>query len=157
MTACRLTCRLPTHSDQALCTNIFCSSGAAARQLCAENDRISDFELKLMDIDSEHLGIPDTEYAAVVRMPATEFSRICKDLSNIGDTGAPLCHLPWPHPASPPFRHAILLRALANSLFTALVQPSWHPSASLSVCIPWHAHCAAAGHHHARHCLPHLA
>lgn len=42
-----------------------------------------------MDIDSEHLGIPDTEYAAVVRMPATEFSRICKDLSNIGDTGAP--------------------------------------------------------------------
>jgi proliferating cell nuclear antigen len=40
-----------------------------------------------MDIDSEHLGIPDTEYAAVVRMPATEFSRICRDLSNIGDTG----------------------------------------------------------------------
>jgi proliferating cell nuclear antigen PCNA len=53
----------------------------------AENDRISDFELKLMDIDSEHLGIPDTEYAAVVRMPATEFARICRDLSNIGDTG----------------------------------------------------------------------
>merc|ERR1711935_792687 len=24
-------------------------------------DRISDFELKLMDIDSEHLGIPDTK------------------------------------------------------------------------------------------------
>ena len=43
-----------------------------------------------MDIDSEHLGIPDTEYSAVVRMPASEFSRICKDLSNIGDTGAPL-------------------------------------------------------------------
>lgn len=41
-----------------------------------------------MDIDSEHLGIPDTEYSAVVRMPATEFARICKDLANIGDTGA---------------------------------------------------------------------
>lgn len=53
----------------------------------AENDRISDFELKLMDIDSEHLGIPETEYSAVVRMPAGEFQRICKDLTNIGDTG----------------------------------------------------------------------
>lgn len=54
----------------------------------AENDRISDFELKLMDIDSEQLGIPETDYSAVVRMPANEFQRICKDLSNIGDTGA---------------------------------------------------------------------
>eukprot|EP01025_Chloroclados_australasicus_P062279 TRINITY_DN81783_c0_g1_i1.p1 TRINITY_DN81783_c0_g1~~TRINITY_DN81783_c0_g1_i1.p1 ORF type:complete len:281 (-),score=33.22 TRINITY_DN81783_c0_g1_i1:73-915(-) len=53
-----------------------------------KNDRISDFELKLMDIDSEHLGIPDTEYSAVVRMPATEFQRICKDLTSIGDTVA---------------------------------------------------------------------
>ncbi|XP_020243736.1 proliferating cell nuclear antigen-like [Asparagus officinalis] len=49
-------------------------------------DRISDFEMKLMDIDSEHLGIPDAEYQAIVRMPSSEFSRICKDLSSIGDT-----------------------------------------------------------------------
>eukprot|EP00232_Nephroselmis_pyriformis_P027566 CAMPEP_0182864636 /NCGR_PEP_ID=MMETSP0034_2-20130328/7268_1 /TAXON_ID=156128 /ORGANISM="Nephroselmis pyriformis, Strain CCMP717" /LENGTH=322 /DNA_ID=CAMNT_0024996895 /DNA_START=32 /DNA_END=998 /DNA_ORIENTATION=+ len=49
-------------------------------------DKISDFELKLMDIDSEHLGIPDTEYSAVVRMPSAEFQRICRDLSSIGDT-----------------------------------------------------------------------
>ena len=41
-------------------------------------ERISDFELKLMDIDSEQLGIPDTEYAATVKMPANEFARICK-------------------------------------------------------------------------------
>lgn len=39
-----------------------------------------------MDIDSEQLGIPDTEYAATVRMPSGEFQRICKDLSSIGDT-----------------------------------------------------------------------
>merc|ERR1712137_353988 len=49
-------------------------------------DKISDFELKLMDIDSEHLGIPDTEYSAVVKMPSAEFQRICRDLSQIGDT-----------------------------------------------------------------------
>ncbi|KAL5669265.1 hypothetical protein ACJX0J_021486, partial [Zea mays] len=49
-------------------------------------DKIADFEMKLMDIDSEHLGIPDSEYQAIVRMPSAEFMRICKDLSSIGDT-----------------------------------------------------------------------
>ena len=42
------------------------------------NERISDFELKLMDIDSEQLGIPDTDYAATVKMPSAEFQRIIK-------------------------------------------------------------------------------
>ncbi|XBI93294.1 hypothetical protein VPH35_030165 [Triticum aestivum] len=51
-----------------------------------DQDKIADFEMKLMDIDSEHLGIPDSEYQAIVRMPSSEFSRICKDLSSIGDT-----------------------------------------------------------------------
>lgn len=40
-----------------------------------------------MDIDSEHLGIPEAEYHAIVRMPSAEFARICKDLASIGDTG----------------------------------------------------------------------
>lgn len=53
----------------------------------AAQDKISDFEMKLMDIDSEHLGIPEAEYHAIVRMPSAEFARICKDLSGIGDTG----------------------------------------------------------------------
>jgi hypothetical protein len=43
--------------------------------------------MKLMDIDSEHLGIPDySEYQAIIRMPSAEFMRICKVLSSIGDT-----------------------------------------------------------------------
>lgn len=49
-------------------------------------ERISEFELKLMDITTENLGIPDTEYSATVRMSSTEFQRICRDLSSIGDT-----------------------------------------------------------------------
>lgn len=53
----------------------------------AAQDRIAEFELKLMDISSENLGIPETEYAASVRMPSAEFQRICRDLSTIGDTG----------------------------------------------------------------------
>lgn len=50
-----------------------------------KEDRISDFELKLMDIDSEHLGIPKTEYKCVVKMPSSEFQRICKEVAVIGD------------------------------------------------------------------------
>jgi proliferating cell nuclear antigen len=49
-------------------------------------DRISEFELKLMDIESEHLGIPDTEYKCNVRLPASEFQRIIRDLGILGDS-----------------------------------------------------------------------
>ena len=49
--------------------------------------KVSNFEMRLMDIDSELLGIPDLEHHAIVKMPSVEFARICKDLSNIGDTG----------------------------------------------------------------------
>ncbi|EFN51982.1 hypothetical protein CHLNCDRAFT_139488 [Chlorella variabilis] len=52
----------------------------------AGQGRVSEFELKLMDITSENLGIPDTEYSATVSMPSTEFQRITKDLGSIGDT-----------------------------------------------------------------------
>jgi len=48
--------------------------------------RVSHFSLKLMDIDSEHLGIPETDYQCQVQMPATEFQRICREISIIGDT-----------------------------------------------------------------------
>merc|ERR1711907_215842 len=65
---------------------------------CANNDvvtfmfespnqeKISDFELKLMVIDSEHLGIPETDYCAEVTMPSGEFQKICRDLTTFGDT-----------------------------------------------------------------------
>jgi len=49
-------------------------------------DRISDFELKLMEIDSEQLGIPDTNYKCSVKMPSSEFQRIVRDLQVLGDT-----------------------------------------------------------------------
>eukprot|EP01041_Mallomonas_annulata_P014144 gene14144-30116_t len=49
-------------------------------------DRVSDFELKLMDINSEHLGIPETDYKCSVRLPAAEFQRIIRDLGVLGDT-----------------------------------------------------------------------
>ncbi|KAL8597451.1 hypothetical protein ACOMHN_050949 [Nucella lapillus] len=49
-------------------------------------EKVSDYEMKLLDLDTEHLGIPDTEYSAVVKLPSAEFQRICRDLSQIGDS-----------------------------------------------------------------------
>jgi proliferating cell nuclear antigen len=54
-------------------------------------DRVSDYQLKLMDIDSEHLGIPDTNYDAILKMPSSEFQRICRDLATVGDSVAISC------------------------------------------------------------------
>lgn len=51
-----------------------------------KQNRISQFQIKLMDIDSEHLGIPDTDYKCVVRMPSNEFARIVKEIGTMGDT-----------------------------------------------------------------------
>merc|ERR1712130_79539 len=51
-----------------------------------DQKRYSNFELKLNDIDQEQLGIPQTEYATTIKMPSSEFQRICRDLSAIGDT-----------------------------------------------------------------------
>lgn len=34
--------------------------------------QVSEYELKLMDIDAEHLGIPDTDYPCTVKMPSAE-------------------------------------------------------------------------------------
>lgn len=42
--------------------------------------------MKTMDIDAEHLGIPDTTYSAVVKFSSTEYARIVRDLSIIGES-----------------------------------------------------------------------
>lgn len=49
-------------------------------------DRLSDFELSLMDINEEQLGIPDCEYKCTVKMPSQEFQRIVRDMMTLGDT-----------------------------------------------------------------------
>jgi len=51
-----------------------------------KGERESEYEIKLVDIDGETLGIPDTDYSATIKMPSAELMRICRDLSQIGDT-----------------------------------------------------------------------
>jgi proliferating cell nuclear antigen len=49
-------------------------------------DRIAEYEMKLMDIDVDQLGIPDTAYDASIVMSSAEFARIVRDLSNLGES-----------------------------------------------------------------------
>jgi len=51
-----------------------------------KSDTIADFELSLMDIEAEQLGIPDSDYKCKIQMPAMEFQRIVRDLQVLGDT-----------------------------------------------------------------------
>merc|ERR1712119_196629 len=50
------------------------------------DDRIADFDLKLMQIESEHMEIPEQQYKVIARLPSAEFQRICRDLKEFGET-----------------------------------------------------------------------
>lgn len=50
------------------------------------NTETSEYELKLINIDSDYLGIPEQEYPVEIEMPSAKFQRICKDLSQIGES-----------------------------------------------------------------------
>ncbi|KAI9225423.1 MAG: proliferating cell nuclear antigen, N-terminal domain-containing protein [Piptocephalis tieghemiana] len=52
----------------------------------ASLERISEYEMKLMDIDSERLEIPDTAYHAEITMSAAEFQRICRDMQTLSES-----------------------------------------------------------------------
>ncbi|KAH6691642.1 proliferating cell nuclear antigen [Plectosphaerella plurivora] len=52
----------------------------------SDAQRIGEYDLKLMDIDAEHLGIPDTDYAAEISMNSAEFKRICTDLGAMSES-----------------------------------------------------------------------
>lgn len=49
-------------------------------------EKVSDYEMKLINLDQEHLGIPETDYSCVIKMPSSEFARICRDLSQFGES-----------------------------------------------------------------------
>nr|WCZ58304.1 proliferating cell nuclear antigen [Paratrimastix eleionoma] len=48
--------------------------------------KTSSYEIKMMDITQDSLGVSDAEYKAVLKMNSEEFMRICRDMSLIGDT-----------------------------------------------------------------------
>lgn len=54
--------------------------------LVTEDDRVAEYNVKLMDIDADTLGIPSTDYDARVTMPSRDFTRIVRDLSSLGES-----------------------------------------------------------------------
>merc|ERR1712076_299589 len=52
----------------------------------SDDDRIADFDLKLMQIESEHMEIPEQHYKVIAKLPSGEFQKICKDLKEFGET-----------------------------------------------------------------------
>src|SRR6267142_751477 len=52
----------------------------------AGGDRVSEYDMKLMDIDADTLGIPETDYDARITMVSAEFSRIVRDLNTLGES-----------------------------------------------------------------------
>lgn len=51
-----------------------------------KQDKVSTYEMKLMNLEVEHLGIPDTDFDAVVKMPSSELQKVIRNLSQFGDT-----------------------------------------------------------------------
>eukprot|EP00759_Apiculatamorpha_spiralis_P011257 PhF_6_TR18662/c0_g1_i1/m.27280/K04802/PCNA; proliferating cell nuclear antigen len=49
-------------------------------------DKVSEFTMKLMEIDGESLGIPEQNYNAIVSLPSSEFTKVCRDMSNFGES-----------------------------------------------------------------------
>src|ERR1700752_2981408 len=38
------------------------------------------YDLKLLDLEQDHLSIPELDYATIIMLPSTEFKKICQDL-----------------------------------------------------------------------------
>ncbi|KAH7729313.1 PCN-1 protein [Aphelenchoides avenae] len=51
-----------------------------------KKNKKQDVTMKLMDIDNEHLGIPDQKYSVQIEMPSAEFQKTCKDLAMFSDS-----------------------------------------------------------------------
>jgi len=49
-------------------------------------ERVSDYDLKLLDLDVECLGVEEEETEATLVIPSDELQRICRDLSNLSET-----------------------------------------------------------------------
>lgn len=40
-------------------------------------EKLSEYAMKVVDLDVEQPGIPEQEYSHVIKMPSSEFARIC--------------------------------------------------------------------------------
>jgi proliferating cell nuclear antigen len=57
-----------------------------AKSESSSTNKVSEFQLKLMEIEGESMGIPEQEFSAVVSMPSSEFAKMCRDMTIFGDS-----------------------------------------------------------------------
>lgn len=48
-------------------------------------ERFAEFNLNLLNLDTQALGIPDTEYPTYIKMSSAEFVNLCKDFTALSD------------------------------------------------------------------------
>ena len=51
-----------------------------------KDDKISEFNINLLSLDTEGLTIPEQEYSAIISMSSLEFARICRDFTQFSET-----------------------------------------------------------------------
>lgn len=51
-----------------------------------EQEKHTQFNLNLITLDSEHLGIPETSYTSEITMNSFDFTKLCKELHQLSET-----------------------------------------------------------------------
>ncbi len=76
-------------ADPADNITLFADDNATHLKLVFENpktERTTEFTMNLIQLDNEHLPIPETEYSSVVSINSSEFTKICKELYSLNET-----------------------------------------------------------------------
>lgn len=55
-------------------------------QFFLETEKCAEFQLNLLTLDAESLGIPDTEYPTFIKMSSSEFVRLCRELTQLAES-----------------------------------------------------------------------
>ena len=51
-----------------------------------ESEKTAEFQLNLLTLEADALGIPDTEYPTYIKMSSSEFVRICRELTQLAES-----------------------------------------------------------------------
>jgi proliferating cell nuclear antigen len=52
----------------------------------SRSDKKTEFSLNLITLDSEHLGIPETNYTSEISMNSFDFTKLCRELHSLSET-----------------------------------------------------------------------
>lgn len=52
----------------------------------ADKNSVTNFKIKLLDLDINDINIPDVEIECIITMPSNDFQRMCRDMLNISET-----------------------------------------------------------------------